>query len=178
MTLFRGLAAGLSIQMSQTSQQEQRPAPAKPGARRDLELFWRIIAGLMLIVIAWVAWVAYQIAPKSVATPLAYDARAKSMFAPQKAAGDSAPGALPPAPTSAVQATAPGLPPAPAGPAAADLAMDSAQAAARAGAHQSSADVQAAALEAGRQSVRGPERVMMDGLRLSTEIASPPAANK
>jgi len=178
MTLFPGVAAGLSIQMSQTNQQEQRLAPAKPGARRDLELFWRIIAGLMLIVIAWVVWVIYQIAPRSVATPLAYEAGAKSMGKLQTATGASAPGALPPTPTSAIHATAPGLPPAPAEPAAADLAMDSAQAALRAGAHQSSADVQAAAVEAGRQSVREPERVMMDGLRLSTEIASPPAANK
>ena len=164
--------------MSQTNQQEQRLAPAKPGARRDLELFWRIIAGLMLIVIAWVVWVIYQIAPRSVATPLAYEAGAKSMGKLQTATGASASGALLPAPTSAVQATAPEMSPGPAEPAAADLAMDRAQAAARAGAHQSSADVQAAALEAGRQSVRAPERVMMDGLRLSTEIASPPAANK
>ena len=164
--------------MSQTNQQEQRSAPSKPGARRDLELFWRIIAGLMLIVIAWVVWVIYQIAPRSVATPLAYEVGAKSMGKLQTATGPGATGALLPAPPAAVQAAAPGLPPAPAAPAATDLAMDSAQAALRAGAHQSSADVQAAALETGRQSVREPERVMMDGLRLSTEIASPPAANK
>lgn len=157
--------------MSQTNQQEQQPAPAKPGARRDLELFWRMIAGLMLIVIAWVAWVVYQIAPRTVATPLAYEAGAKSMIRQQAAAGV-------PAPTSAIQAAAPGLPPAPAGPAQADLAMDRAQAAAKAGAHQSSADVQAAALESGRQGAPEPERVMMEGLRLSTEIASPPAASK
>jgi len=164
--------------MSQTKEQEQRPAPARPGARKGLELFWRIIAGLMLVVIAWVVWVMYQIAPRSVATPLAYEAGAKSMGRPQTAAGTGATGALAPAPTSSVQPTTTGLLPTPAEPAAADLAMDRAQAAVRAGAHQGSADVQGARLEPDPQSVREPERVKMEGLKLSTEIATPPAGNK
>jgi hypothetical protein len=56
--------------MSQTKQ--QGADPGKPAARKDWELFWRIIAGLMLAVIVWVLWVVYQIMPRSVVTPLAY----------------------------------------------------------------------------------------------------------
>ena len=166
--------------MSQTEEQGQHPAPAAPVARKGLELFWRIIAGLMLIVIAWVLWVIYQISPRPVATPLAYEAGATSAGRLHPAAGASAGGALsqPVAPASAVQATVPAVPPVPAEPAATDQAMDQAQAAARVGAHQASADVQAGHPEPGKQSVREPEQVKMQGLKLSTEIATPPAANK
>lgn len=130
--------------MNQTTQQEQVAAPAKPRARRDWEWFWRIIAGLMLLVIAWVAWVLYQITPRSVVTPLAYANQIRPIVAPQPAAG----------------ATTPAAP--------ADLAMGIAQAAARAGAHQSSADVQAAAMEKKEEQIKG------EGLRLATEISKPP----
>jgi hypothetical protein len=134
--------------MSQTMQQEQGAAPAKPGARKDWELFWRIIAGLMLLVIAWVIWVLYQITPRSVVTPLAYANQVRPIGTQQSATGAAAPQ---PAPEAA----------------AADLAMDLAQAAARSGAHQASADVQAAALEKKQEQIRG------EGLRLATEISTP-----
>jgi hypothetical protein len=176
MTWFPAAAAGSSMQMSQTMEQEQRPAPAKPGERKGMELFWRIIAGLILVTIAWVLWVVYQIAPRSVATPLAYEAGAKSMGKLQTAAGAGVPGALPTASTLAAQAMTPRV--LPAEPAAADLAMEQAQAAARAGAHQASADVQAAHLERDQRNEREPERLKMEGLKLSTEIATPPAGNK
>jgi len=159
--------------MSQTSQQPQGAATAKPGARKDWEWFWRIIAGLMLIVIAWVIWVLYQIAPRSVVTPLAYESWTKPIATPQAAAGANANNAtaLQGGSMSAVQAAAPGSAPVQptAGAVAAVQAMDPAQAAARAGAHQSSADVQAAALEkAGAES-----QVKREGLKLSTEIRTP-----
>jgi hypothetical protein len=159
--------------MSQTSQQGQGAADAKPGARKDWEWFWRIVAGLMLIVIAWVIWVLYQITPRSVVTPLAYESRTKPIATPQAAAGANANNATAPQgeAMSAVQAVAPGPVPVPptAGAVAAGQAMDQAQAAVRAGAHQSSADVQAAALErAGAE-----EQVKPEGLKLSTEIKTP-----
>ena len=47
--------------------------------------------------------------------------------------------------------------------------MDLAQAAARSGAHQASADVQAAAVEKTEVKIKG------EGLRLATEISTPPA---
>jgi len=151
MTLVLVAEPGLSIDMSQTTQQEQGAAPAKPRARKDWEWFWRIIAGLMLLVIAWVAWVLYQITPRSVVTPLAYATPIRPIGTQQSAAG--APSAPQPAPPAA----------------AADLAMDLAQAAARSGAHQSSADVQAAAMEKKGEQIKG------EGLRLATEISIPPA---
>jgi hypothetical protein len=49
-------------------------APAAPAR----EWFWRILAGLMLLMAAWVAWVAYQIMPASLVTPAAYDALAQA----------------------------------------------------------------------------------------------------
>lgn len=128
--------------MSETTLQET--APAQVNVRGRWEWFWRIIAGLMLVTIGWVAWVAYQIMPRSVVTPLAYASQDKQI---------------------ATQATAPAsTQPAPA---AADLAMAEAQAALRDGAHQASADVQAAALAKVEQAVRG------EGLKLSTEITTP-----
>ena len=54
--------------MSQTKRQERAGAPAESRARKDWEWFWRIVAGLMLLVIAWVVWVLYQITPRSVVT--------------------------------------------------------------------------------------------------------------
>jgi hypothetical protein len=182
MTLFLAAEAGLGIQMSQTSQQEQGATVAKPGPRKDWELFWRIIAGLMLIVIAWVLWVLYQITPRSVVTPLAYEPRTKSIGTPQTPAGSTAADAsLPPVSiTPAIQAEAPGqaeLPRA-TGASEADLALDQAQAAARAGAHQSSADVQAAAIEKAKEMALESEPVKMEGLKLSTEISTPLAGKK
>jgi hypothetical protein len=171
--------------MSQTSQQEHGAAAAEPRRRKDWEPFWRIIAGLMLIVIVWVLWVLYQITPRSVVTPLAYEPRTKSIGTAQTPANAAAADApLPPA--SATQATSAAQPAAP-GPAelpratgvsAADLALEQAQAAARAGAHQSSADVQAAALEKMQEELQQGEPVKMEGLKLSTEITTPLGGKK
>lgn len=134
--------------------------PAEPRARKDWELFWRIIAGLMLIIIAWIAWVLYQITPRSVVTPLAHESRVKTIGLHPGASGAAAPAA----PAEAVAPSAPQ--PAPEA-ATADPAMDLAQTAARSGAHQSSADVQAAALEKKQEQIKG------EGLRLATEISTP-----
>lgn len=143
--------------MSQTKQAHAAPVQAKP--RKDWELFWRIIAGLMLIVIGWIVWVLYQISPRSVVTPLVYEVQAGRGGAQPAEPGAAA--AKPPAQQEA-GATAP-APEA----AAAVLRMEQAQAALRAGAHQSSADVQAAALEPRVEPVRG------ERLKLSTEITTP-----
>lgn len=132
--------------MSQTQQQERTAAP--PRARKDWEWFWRIVAALMLLTIAWVAWVLYQITPRSVVTPLAYATPVRPIGAPQSAVAPVAP-KPPTAPTEA------------------DVALDLAQAAARSGAHQASADVQAAGLEQKEGQAVG------QGLRLATEIATP-----
>ncbi len=169
MTLVLAATPGLSIDMSQTNQQPQGAAPVKAKPRKDWELFWRIIAGLMIVVIAWIIWVLYQITPRSVVTPLVYESQVKRggtqqsetgaaaaspQLAPAKSAGQQAAGA-PPLPQPTPDATA------------AALLMDQAQAAMRSGAHQSSADVQAAALEQRIEPNRG------ERLKLSTEITTP-----
>ncbi|MGE5638720.1 MAG: hypothetical protein ACM30H_01385 [Clostridia bacterium] len=56
--------------MTQPSSIVTQPAPTPPAR----EWFWRVLAGLMLVMAAWVAWVAYQIMPSAVVTPAAYDA--------------------------------------------------------------------------------------------------------
>lgn len=176
MTLFPAVEAGLSIQMSQTIQQEEGAVPGKPKAGRHWELFWRIIAGLMLIVIAWVVWVLYQITPRSVVTPLAFESKARPIGAQPAPTGVSPPVSS----SNPVPSGAPAEPVAPraAVPTAADLAMEQAQAAARAGAHQSSADVQAAALEKMREALSTDEQEKREGLKLSTEMSTPVAEKK
>ena len=145
--------------MSQTKQQERDADQVKPRPRKGWESFWRIIAGLMLLVVVWVAWVMYQIMPRSVVTPLAYANQSKPVGTAQStdnAASASAPAAPLPTPEST----------------AADAAMAQAQAAMQSGAHQSSADVAAATLE------QKPEQIKGEGLRLATEISTPLAEKK
>ncbi len=75
--------------MSQTTQQQGAVA-GSPRPRKDWELFWRIIAGLMLLIIAWALWVLYQITPRSVVTPLAYANPIRSIGTHQAASGAAA----------------------------------------------------------------------------------------
>jgi hypothetical protein len=160
--------------MSQTKQQKPGAAPTR--VRKDLEFFWRIIAGLMLVIIAWIAWVLYQIAPRSVATPLAYESQIKSPGTQQPATGAAGTTASP-QPTAAAPAAQPGAAgvpqPSPEA-AAAALATDEAQAGARTGAHQSSADGQASVLEKREEQLKQEEQFRRERLKLSTEIATPP----
>ena len=140
--------------MSETSQQQHGAAPAGPRPRKDWELFWRIVAVLMVLIIGWVVWVLYQITPRSVVTPLAYQSQGnRSGVQPSDASAAPAKPAAPPAPEAAAAA----------------LLMDQAQAGLRAGAHQPAADVQAAALEPRTEPVQG------EKLKLSTEMITPVA---
>lgn len=71
------------------------------------EWFWRIVAGLVLIALSWVAWVAYQVKPRPLATDLALsfsdEARRKPpvAMAPPKAPAPIVEKAAAPAPTPA-----------------------------------------------------------------------------
>ena len=78
--------------MSETTKQESGSAAQPRGPHKDWELFWRIIAGLMLVVVVWVVWVVYQIMPRSVVTPLAY-ATPTRPITQSSAAGMQAPAA-------------------------------------------------------------------------------------
>jgi hypothetical protein len=168
--------------MSQTNQQGQGAGPSTPRVRKDWELFWRIIAGLMLVIMGWIVWVLYEITPRSVVTPLAYESKVKpigrqpsatgaagTMGSPQPTA--ATPAALTGTATIAVPQTSPEA-------AAAALAMEEAQAAARSGAHQAAADVQAVALEKRQEQLRLEEHLGREGLKLSTEITTPLAERK
>ena len=95
-----------ALTMSQTKHQEQGTEAAAPRVRKDWELFWRIIAGLILLVIAWVAWVAYQIMPRSVVTPLAYATQVKPISMQNSESGVAAP----PVPAASVVPSAPPSP--------------------------------------------------------------------
>jgi hypothetical protein len=177
MTLVLAAKSGLNIEMSQTNQQEHGAAPTKPRVRKDWELFWRIIAGLMVIIIGWIVWVLYQITPRSVVTPLVYESQVKPLGTQQSATGavSAVVSLQPAAATPAAQEGAAALPvpqPAPEA-AAAALAMDQAQSGARSGAHQASADVQAAALEKREEQLQRLEQLERGGLKLSPEITTP-----
>jgi hypothetical protein len=163
--------------MSQTTQKEQGAARAKPVLRKDLELFWRTIAGLMVITVGWLLWVLYQITPRSVVTPLVYEAQVKRVSTQPSAAGAAGTNASPQSTAAAPAAKAGAATvdmavPSPAV-AAASLAMDHAQAGARAGAHQASADVQAAALEKREERLQRAEPLEQDGRKLAAEITTP-----
>ncbi len=174
MTLVLAAKPGLSIDMSQTKQQPQGAAPVKAKPRKDWELFWRIIAGLMIVVIAWIIWVLYQITPRSVVTPLVYESQAKrSGTQPSEAGAATASPQLAPAKSAGQPAAgAPSVPQPTPDATAAALLMDQAQAELRAGAHQPSADVRAAAAEHRIDPVRG------ERLKLSTEITTPMVEKK
>lgn len=151
--------------MTQTMQPQPAVVPAAPGPHKHWELFWRIIAGLMIIIIAWIVWVLYQISPRSVVTPLVYESQLKRGGAqPAEAAAASVQLAPSSAKDGAAEAAVPQTGPEAA---AAALLVEQTQAALRTGAHQASADVQAAALEQRIEPVRG------ERLKLSTEITTP-----
>jgi len=146
-----------SVDMKQTKQQEQVAAAQQPRARADWEWFWRIVAALMLVFIAWVGWVVYQITPRSVVTPLAYATPVKPIGTSQAAGGASAPAA--PQVEAAVQ---PMPPPIEAGQASA-ISQTSAQ---------SAAPGPVSLGQPGNQEKKD-EPIKGGGLRLATEISTP-----
>jgi MSHA biogenesis protein MshN len=128
--------------------QQARPVRARSVGSN---LFWRVMAGVMAVVVAWVIWVLWQIMPSSVATDLAYQSLAKARSAPPAAAS------APAAPTSDAQQAAV-APQQAAGPApAAPVAVP-------------------AAAPATASAVPSPvpkTRPMIDMLHLATEMATP-----
>ncbi len=88
---------------------EQAQAP-----RRDWEWFWRFLAVVMVLAVAWVVWVALQISPTPLATQAAYEAAAlaragRNSRGTIKPAGEPAPAAAPaaaekPAPAASKEA--------------------------------------------------------------------------
>ena len=83
--------------------QQQGTSESAP-RRSDWEWFWRFLAVVMAISVAWVIWIASQIGPRPLATPAAYEAAAQ-------AKSRSAKGRISPAPAPAPEpAPAPSMP--------------------------------------------------------------------
>jgi len=110
-------------------------------------LFWRVMAGIMVVVVAWVIWVMWQIMPRSVVTDRAYQSLVKLRAAPQPPASV----------TAAVAASEPAQPGAVAAP----------QAPAPA------ASQPAATATPARKPAAQPEPAKIDMLRMATEIVTP-----
>ncbi len=82
--------------------QQVRAVPPEQGGR---DWFWRLVALLMLVALAWVGWVAYQIRPKpALATELAIEAAGKAKAGAKKASTPAATPASTAAPASAKNA--------------------------------------------------------------------------
>jgi len=86
-----------------------RAVPRFPGRH---EWFWRIVAALLLVSVAWVVWVTYQLRPRpALATPLAFNAAEEARRRPVQSAPDPVLAAQPPAqPAPPQQAVAVPLP--------------------------------------------------------------------
>ena len=63
-----------------------QPVKAAHAAHGGHEWFWRTIATLVLISLAWIGWVAYQLQPRSIVTPLALRLAPQPQSAPVTAA--------------------------------------------------------------------------------------------
>ena len=59
----------------------EEEATAKPAKRRGNEWFWRFLATVMVFVIGWVVWIAYQLNPPPLVTSAAFEAAAKARAA-------------------------------------------------------------------------------------------------
>ena len=114
-------------------------------------LFWRVMGSVMLLVVAWVIWVMWQIMPRPVVTDLAYQWLAKARTSPQPAAVTAA---VPAPATESVPANA-AAPPAPAPAAPQPVA---------AGTPPIAATIAKAA---------PPESAKVDRLRLATQLLTP-----
>jgi len=138
-----GLAEGRASNLSQ----HVRPvASRKVGS----ELFWISMAALMLVAIAWVGWVVWQMMPRPIATDLAYQSSRGKIDVPKEAAPQASPAA-------AVTAAAP-----PAATAPAPEVSGSANAG-------SASPVSLAPIQASRTA----ELPKIDMLRLATELTTP-----
>jgi MSHA biogenesis protein MshN len=92
---------------------ERGPQAVKPvrSARTGHEWFWRVTAVLVLVSVAWVGWVAYQLQPRTLVTPLALRAaqpapKAAIILAPKPEPEPVAQPAPAPEPVTAVEPAA------------------------------------------------------------------------
>jgi hypothetical protein len=56
----------------------EEAAAAPPARKPGSEWFWRFLAAVMVFVIGWVVWIAYQLNPPPLVTSAAFEAAAKA----------------------------------------------------------------------------------------------------
>lgn len=64
-----------------TAATTRTPGRQRPTRSRDWEWFWRFLAAVMVVVVAWIVWIAIQISPPEIFLPAAYEAAAKARAA-------------------------------------------------------------------------------------------------
>jgi hypothetical protein len=84
--------------VTQQAQQPHQNAPQQ-AVPQGGDWFWRILAFLMLLMLCWMGWVFYQLSPRQIATPAAYDALAQARAAGNLQEGHIRP-AVPPVPAA------------------------------------------------------------------------------
>lgn len=55
----------------------QTPGPKQDSPTQVGEWFWRFLAGVMLVIVGWVVWIAIQISPPDLILPAAFEAAAQ-----------------------------------------------------------------------------------------------------
>lgn len=85
-------------------------ATSAPVRRRGSEWFWRFLSAVMIFVIGWVVWIAYQLNPPPLVTSAAFEAAAKARAA-RNTEGRIAPAPIEPAANA--EGAAPASEPAP-----------------------------------------------------------------
>ena len=84
------------------------PGQKKDSATKVGEWFWRFLAGVMLVIVGWVVWIAVQISPPDLILPAAYEAAAQGRAT--RNSGGVIGGAAQPAAAPTAEASAPAAP--------------------------------------------------------------------
>jgi hypothetical protein len=56
---------------------DETPVPKQDSPTQVGEWFWRFLAGVMLVIVGWVVWIAIQISPPDLILPAAFEAAAQ-----------------------------------------------------------------------------------------------------
>ena len=85
------------------------PGQKKEPSTRVGEWFWRFLAGVMLVIVGWVVWIAVQISPPDLILPAAFEAAAQGRATRNSAGliGGAAPAPAPDVPAPAIAAPPP-----------------------------------------------------------------------
>ncbi len=82
----------------------QTPGPKQDSPTQVGEWFWRFLAGVMVLIVGWVIWIAIQISPPALILPAAFEAAAQARAS--RNSGGAIGGTAPVAPAPEVEAPA------------------------------------------------------------------------